>query len=319
MRRVQQRERVLIAAHCLHEDRKLTHRLCLVQHRAGAHGELDCRAQPRLAQRGPAGVAVHHPDDLVGFGLIGAGIELIEDRQRGFGHAARLVVALAHEMRLRMVHEAHPLQIHVPGTLRDLEALAEVAVRPVVLPQVRMGDAKIDVRRSGAVLVVRGAIGRDRALVVPHGIDQLTSDVRENAEVLLDAGEQLARLAAAVERLKELGARLFQRAGPQRQPTHRVQRFGGEDVVAERASDFIAAVAQVARSGGFVAMMEDDGEPPQRLGENRLLTSPLGGGDRGFVIVHGFRDARGALATARFVQQVRRATLQRETTHHATT
>src|SRR5438876_320913 len=90
---------------------------------------------------------------------------------------------------------------------------------------------------------------RDRALVVPNGIDQLTSDVRENAEVLLDAGEQLARLAAAVERLKELGARLFQRAGPQRQPTHRVQRFGGEDVVAERASDFIAAVAQVARSG----------------------------------------------------------------------
>src|SRR5438105_12796733 len=40
------------------------------------------------------------------------------------------------------------------------------------------------------------------------------------------AGEQLARLAAALERLEEMGARLFQRAGAQRQPTHRVQRFG---------------------------------------------------------------------------------------------
>ena len=53
--------------------------------------------------------------------------------------------------------------------------------------------------------------------------------------------------------------------------------------------------------------MHDDGEPSQRLGEDRLLTAPLGRRDRRFVAAYGFGNTRGPLAAARFMQQIRGA------------
>src|SRR6266550_293814 len=102
--------------------------------------------------------------------------------------------------------------MRVAGTLGDLEALAEVAVGPVVLPQVGVGDAEVHVRRRAAMLVVRGAVGFHRALVMRDRLDNLAPDVRNDAEVLLDAREQLARLTAELERLNEMQLRLFQTA-----------------------------------------------------------------------------------------------------------
>src|SRR6266480_5433456 len=118
--------------------------------------------------------------------------------------------------------------MRVAGTLGDLEALAEVAVGPVVLPQVGVGDAEVHVRRRAAMLVVRGAVGFHRALVMRDRLDYLAPDVRNDAEVLLDAREQLARLTAELERLNEMQLRLFQSARTQREPTQGVQRLGGE-------------------------------------------------------------------------------------------
>jgi len=91
-------------------------------------------------------------------GFVGAGIELIEDRKRGLGHATGRVVTLAQEVRFGVIGEAHSLEVGVPGALGDFETLAEVAVGPVVLPQVGVGDAEIHIGRRAAVLVVGGTV-----------------------------------------------------------------------------------------------------------------------------------------------------------------
>src|SRR5206468_12689806 len=168
--------------------------------------------------------------------------------------------------------------------------------------------------RRRAVLVVRGAIGFDGALVVPDRLDQLALDVREDTEVPLDARQQLTGLPAALERLEEMGAGFLQGAGAQGEPTHRVQRFGGKHVVAERARDFVAAVTQIARPRGLVAMMEHNRETPQCLRENRLLAGPLGGGNGCLVTADCLRNARGSFLAPRFVQQIRGGAV-----YHATT
>jgi hypothetical protein len=202
----------------------------------------------------------------------------------------------------------------IAGALGDIEALAEIAVGPVVLPQVGVGDAEIHVGRGRAVLVVRGAIRFDRLFVVTHGLDQLAPDVGENAEVLLDARAQFTRLSATLECLLEVAARLVGGARSEGKAPHRVQRLGGEYFVAETAGDFVAAVAELARAGRLVAMMQHDGETPQRLGQHRPLAVALGGGDRRFEALNRLRNAGIPLAGPRFVQQVRGGLV-----HHATT
>ena len=208
-------------------------------------------------------------------------------------------------MRLGVIHEAHALEVHVAGALGDLEALAEVAVRPVVLPEVGVRDAEIHVSGGRAVLVVGGTIGFDRPLVVADRFDELAADVREDPQVHLDPGTDLARFAAPLERLQEIGAGLIDRAGPQRQTAHRVQRLGGEKVVAQRTRDLEAAIAEVPRPRRFVAVMQHDGEAPQRLGQHGPLVATLGRGNRAFIQPHRFGYARGALFGARLVQEIR--------------
>ena len=109
VRRVEERQGVLIAPHRLHQERELARRLRFVEHRAGADGELDRGPEARFRQGGAAGLAVDHADHLIRFGFVGAGVELVEDRQRGLRHAPRFVVALAQEMRLGVVDQAHAL------------------------------------------------------------------------------------------------------------------------------------------------------------------------------------------------------------------
>ena len=152
------------------------------------------------------------------------------------------------------------------------------------------------------MLVVGGTIGFDRPLVVADRFDELAADVREDPQVHLDPGTDLARFAAPLERLQEIGAGLIDRAGPQRQTAHRVQRLGGEKVVAQRTRDLEAAIAEVARPRRFVAVMQHDGEAPQRLGEHRALVATLGRGNRRFVQVDGLGDTGGALFGARVMQ-----------------
>jgi hypothetical protein len=95
-------------------------------------------------------------------------------------------------MRLGMVDQAHALEMCVAGALRDLEALAEVAICPVILTQIGVGDTEVHVCRRTAMLVVGGAVGFDRTLIVIDGFDDLAANVRDDAEVLLDARQQLA-------------------------------------------------------------------------------------------------------------------------------
>src|SRR5216110_284171 len=145
---------LLIAAHGLHQEGKLARGVGFVQHRSRAHSEIDRRTQPRFGERQSADLAIHHADHLVRFGFVAARIELVEDRQRGLGVAERLLVAAARKVCLGVIHEAHTLQVEIARALGDLEAHAEVAVGPVVLPQVGMRDAEVHVRPGGAMLVV---------------------------------------------------------------------------------------------------------------------------------------------------------------------
>src|SRR5204862_7631259 len=138
--------------------------------------------------------------------------------------------------------------------------------------------------------VVRGAVGFHRALVMRDRLDNLAPDVRDDAEVLLDAREQLARLTAEVERLNEMVLRLFQSARTQRDPTHGVQRFGSEDIVAETARDLIAAVAELPGPLRIVAVVQYDREAPQAFGVPRGIAAALGGGVGGIVTRTCFRD-----------------------------
>ena len=109
------------------------------------------------------------------------------------------------------------------------------------------------------------------------GVDQLASDVREHAQVQLDTRPELARVTAPLQRFAEVVSRVLDVAHAHRQPAQRVERFSRQDVVLEIAGDLVAPLAQVARPGRLVAVMHDDGEPPERLGEDRLLTTPLRG------------------------------------------
>ncbi len=286
VRGVEERQRVLVSAHRLHQQRELAGRLRFVQDRAGTDRQIHRRPEARLGKRRPAGLAVHHADHLVRFGFVGAGIELIEDRERCLGVPPRLLVPLAHEVRFGMIHEAHTLQMRV------------------VLPQIGMRDTKVDVRQRAAVFVIGGDIGFHGALVMRDRAADVAFDVVEHAEVLLDTRPELPTLATARERLEEVRARIIHRARPDGQAPHRVQRLGGEDLVADLARSAVARAAHLARPRRLVAVMEHNGEPPHGLGDNRFLTRAFGGGNRPFVPLNRFRDTRVPLAGPRFEQQI---------------
>src|SRR5207247_6243538 len=106
-----------------------------------------------------------------------------------------------------------PLQVRVTRPLGDLVALLEVAIRPVVLPQVGARDAKVGEGDRAPVLVVRGPVRLERALVVRDRLTDLALNVRQDAKVLLGARAQLAALASPLQRLEEVLARVLDRPG----------------------------------------------------------------------------------------------------------
>ncbi len=123
----------MVPPHRLMQQRQFARCLGFVQHRAGAHRQIDRRAQPRFGERGAPRLAVHHADHAVGFGFITARVELVEDGEGRLGVAARVLVATPLEVHLGMIHQAHALQVRVARPLGNLVALREVAVGPVGL------------------------------------------------------------------------------------------------------------------------------------------------------------------------------------------
>ncbi len=157
-----------------------------------------------------------------------------------------------------------------------------------------------------------------------HRLAQVPLDVRQDAEVLLDPRAQLADLATSLQRLEEVPARVLDRAGLHVQPAERVQRFGGEQVVAGVASHAVAAATQLTRCGRLVAEMAHHGNPSQRLRQHRRLRRAFRRGDRRFIAADRLRNTRGPLLRPRVVQQVRGRAHHRARTrpyghHHAIT
>ncbi len=81
------------------------------------------------------------------------------------------------------------------------------------------------------------------------GVAQVPLDVRQDAEVLLDARAQLAALAAPFQRQQEVPPRVGDRAGLDVQPPECVQRFRGEQAAAGVRGHAVAAAAQLPRLG----------------------------------------------------------------------
>jgi hypothetical protein len=113
-------------------------------------------------------------------------------------------------------------------------------------------------------------------------------------------------------------ARVFHAARTQREPAHRVQCLGGEDVVGEAAGHLVAAVAELARARRLIAMVQDDRQPAQRFRQDRLIAGALRDRNRGFVELDGFRYAGSSLLDASFVQQIDSRTHFEEWTNRCT-
>ena len=96
-----------------------------------------------------------------------------------------------HDVHLGVIHETLPLQVRVAYPLGDLVTLLEVALGPVILPEVGVRDAQVGVRDRATMLVFRGLVRLEGAPVVRDGLVQVPLDVRHDAEVLLDPGAQL--------------------------------------------------------------------------------------------------------------------------------
>ncbi len=321
---VQQRERFLVPPHRLIQQRQLARRLRFVQHGAGAHRQLDRRAETRFGERGAPRLAVHHAEDAVGLGLVAAGVELVENGEGSLGVAPGVLVAPPHDVHLGVIHQALPLQVRVARPLGDLVALLEVALGSLVLPEVGVRDPQVGIRDRATVLVIRGPVRLEGTLVVRDRLVQVPLDVRHDAEVLLDPGAQLAALTPSRQRLEEVPARVLDRAGLHVQPAERVQRFRGQQVVAGVAGHAVAAATQLARFGRLVAEMAHDRHPTQRLSQDRPLPGAVRRGDRRVITPDRLGNTRGPLVGTRVVQQVRRGARGRARTrlpgrHHAMT
>jgi len=302
--RVQEAQRLLVAARRLVEQGQLAGGLGFAEERAAADRQLDRRPQPRLGERHAARLPIHHPDHPISVRFVAPGAQLIEDGQRCFRVMARLLEMLAGEMHLGVVQQAQPLQVHVADQLGELPALAEVAVR--VLPQVAVGadHAEVVVGDREAFLVASALVRFQGALVVSHRLVVLSLDRREDAEILLDARAQWGALAAQLQGPVEPLAGRFDVAVLEIESGEHVHRLGGEHVVAARDRHLKALSTDFACGGGFAAVMVQHPQPAQRLGVHGALAGLVGHGDRRQVTLHRFRHAPGALLSARVAQQL---------------
>jgi hypothetical protein len=114
---------------------------------------------------------------------------------------------------------------------------------------------------------------------------EITLDVREHPEVLLDAPSEQVVAAREVERAEIQGPGRLQRAAIQFEAAQRVERFGSEVRGAEPERPSQAALARLARPYGLALPVMHDGKAPQRLDGERLVAFGLGRADHRRVAV----------------------------------
>src|SRR5205823_5309325 len=196
VRGVQQGERLLVPAHRLIQQGELARRFRLVQHRSRAHRQLDRRLEPRLGERRPARLAVDHPEHTIRVGLGAPHAQLIEHGQGGFGVQSGVLVSLPGDVHLGVVHQAQASEVGVARAIGDLVTLPEVALRFVVPRPVRARHAEVVVGDRAPVVVVRLAVGLEGAPVARQRFVEVPLNVRENPQVLLGPGTELAAVPA---------------------------------------------------------------------------------------------------------------------------
>src|SRR5205807_2216122 len=155
-------------------------------------------------------------------------------------------------------------------------------------------------------VVVRLAVGREGPPITRQRFVEVSLNVRENPQVLLGSGTELAAVPAQLQRAQEVATCVGDGGGLEVDPAERVERFRREQVVPRGVRHGVTGVAEPSRLVGLVAMVTDDGEAAQRLREGGGFPRHLGGCDRGLVRRDGVGHAGGALLRAGVAQQVRR-------------
>jgi len=183
-------------------------------------------------------------------------------------------------VNLGVVQEAEPLEVRVVQSCRDVVALREVPLGFVQQPPLRAHHAEVVVRDGAPVLVVATPIGLEGARVARQRALEVALNGREDAEILLDAGPQLAARATELHRAKEVAPRFGQGAQLEVDDAEGIQRLGREDIIARGPSFGSAPRAQLTRLRRLVAAMLDHRELPEPFRQYRLLARVLGGMDR---------------------------------------
>jgi hypothetical protein len=230
------------------------------------------------ASTGTAGVPEHHPDHLVGAGLVHAHAELFEDVERRLGAAQRVAVLLPGMADLGVVELAESLEVHVAEAGRDGRAPGVVALGHLVLTPMHRDQTEVVVGDRAAALVHRLAECFQRALIVVNGRLVVTMDGGHDAQVLLDAPPELLAHGGQLEGPLIRGARCRHVSGLEVEAAERVQRLAGEDEVPHGDRAVIALPAELSGFHAVVPLVVHHAEAALGFSQYRPLAALLPGG-----------------------------------------
>ncbi len=255
----------------------------------------------------PAGLPVDDSEHLVDVGLVEPGAELLEDGQCRFGIATRFLEPLPRDMNFGVVEETEALEMEVAQAPADVETLPEVAIGIFPEPLIGVDHAEIVIGDRAAPILAEALECRERPPVVQQGVVVVSANVREYAEVLLDAPAELRAGAAESQGLEISGARFLQRSALEGEVCQRVQRLAGQHVVADLRGDRVASLAELPRGLPLTAMMVLYGEPAQRLGLRPAVQETLAFRDGRSVCLQRIGYRARVLEIDRLRQKLRRA------------
>ena len=160
----------------------------------------------------PAGLPVDNSEHLVDIGLVEPGAELLEDGQCRFGIATCLLEPLPRDKNFGVVEETETFEMEVAEAPADVETLPEVAIGIFPEPLICVDHAEIVIGDRAAPILAEALERRERPPVVQQGVVVVSTNVREYAEVLLDAPAELRAGAAERQGLEVSGPRFLQRS-----------------------------------------------------------------------------------------------------------
>ena len=124
---------------------------------------------------------------------------------------------------------------------------------------------------------------------------QIAANVRDDAEVLLDAADECGNVARHGERLPKELRRVHRLSRFELKAAERVERFRRERRVVERAGDIQTLFAQLVGDATLELSMHHHAQSPERFRLRRCVVIGNGRVDRSVIFLDGECDASRAL------------------------